>query len=93
MLKDACKLTGAKPGELKGKKGYVIPGKMRTYFVEEDSLRVYDNDAKNGNNYFCVVNKGDQGVGRDALVARIFALHNDSMLVKQIATLKTATAA
>lgn len=88
MLREACQMTGAKPGERQGKKGYVIPGKLRTYFVEEDSLRVYDNDPNNTNPYFCVVNKGEQGVGRDALVARLFALHNDQMLVKQITTLK-----
>ena len=89
MLRDACTMTGATPGERAGKKGYIIPGKLRTYFVEEDSLRVYDQNPKAGENaYFCVVNKGEQGVGRDALVARLFALHNDQFMVKQITTLK-----
>jgi hypothetical protein len=41
------------------------------------------------NQYVCVVaGPGDQGVGKDALVARLYALHNDSMLTAQITTLK-----
>ena len=85
MLNEACKMTGAKAGEKDGKAGFIIPGKLRTYFVERDSLKVYD---QNSGAYFCVVNRGEQGVGKDALVARIFSLHNDSMLVKQIGTLR-----
>lgn len=87
LLNEACALTKTTRGTRDGKKGFIIPGKMRTYFVEEESLKVYDNDPTNTNPYFCVVNKGDMGVGKDALVARIFALHNDKMMVKQIHTL------
>lgn len=87
LLKEACQLTNTTQGVRDGKAGYVIPGKMRTYFVEDETLKVYDNDPKATNPYFCVVNKGEMGVGKDALVARIFALHNDKMMVKQIHTL------
>ena len=89
LLKEACQLTNSKEGTRDGKVGYIVPGKMRTYFVEaEGTHKVYDNDPKATNPYFCVVNKGDMGVGRDALVARIFALHNDQMMAKQIHTLQ-----
>jgi hypothetical protein len=85
LLKEACIETGSVAGERTGKKGYVVKGHLREYFVEEDSLRVYDN--KTGN-YFCVVNgNGDPGVGRDALVARLYALHADKFVTKQIGTL------
>ena len=89
MLKEACELTGAKLGERAGKKGYVVPGKMRTYFIEEEGqMKVWNNDPKApGDPYFCVVNKGEQGAGRDALISRIFAVHNDSMMAKYIHTL------
>jgi hypothetical protein len=90
LLNEACLITNTKPGVREGKKGYIIPGKMRTYFVEEEGqMKVWDYNPKEGQNpYFCVVNKGDMGVGKDALVARIFALHNDEMMVKHIHTLK-----
>ena len=89
LLKEACELTKSKPGTRDGKKGYVVPGEMRTYFVEEDApFKTWNNDPKASNPYFCIVNKGDMGVGKDALVARLFALHNDKMMVKQIHTLK-----
>ncbi len=86
LLAEAVKDVGAKKSEKNGKPGYIIPGKLRNYFVEQDSLRVYDHD--NGT-YICVVNgRGDQGVGRDSLVARLYALHNDHMVTKQVGTLK-----
>jgi hypothetical protein len=89
LLKEACALTKSKPGIRDGKPGYIVPGKMRTYFIEsEGTLKVWDNDPKATNPYFCVVNRGEQGVGRDALVTRIFALSNDEMMTKQIHTLK-----
>ena len=95
LLADACKATGAKKvtRQIKGHDipGYIIPGQMRTYFVEEDALRVYTVDGDKpitGGDYVCVVNgRGDQGVGKDSLVARIYALHNDKMVTKQINTL------
>jgi len=89
LLKEACQLTGTTIGVRDGKKGFVVPGKMRTYFVEEEgNMKVWNNDPKASNSYFCIVNKGDMGIGKDALVARIFALHNDEMMASQIHTLK-----
>lgn len=88
LLNLACKAVGATKAEKNGKHGYRVPGQKRTYFVEEDSLRVYDNDT---NQYYCVVNKGNpdaQGVGKDALVTRLYALHNDSMVANLVTTLR-----
>jgi hypothetical protein len=87
LLQLACKAVGAVKKERNGKSGYRVPGTKRNYFVEEDSLRVYDDDTSQ---YYCVVNKGNpdaQGVGKDALVTRLYALHNDSMVAHLITTL------
>ena len=90
LLKEACSLTKAKNGEREGKKGFVIPGKLRTYFIEEEPpFKVWDNNPKTGSNaYVCIVSQGEQGVGKDELVARMFAVFNDEMMAKQIHTLK-----
>lgn len=88
LLGLACKAVGATAAEKNGKKGFRVTGQKRTYFVEEDSLRVYD-DATG--QYYCVVNKGNpdaQGVGKDALVTRLYALHNDSMVANLVTTLR-----
>jgi hypothetical protein len=89
LLKEACDLTGAKASTRDGKQGYVVKGKMRSYFVETEGVnKVWEHhDDKNGS-YVCIVNRGEMGVGRDALVARLFALANDEMMAKQIHTLK-----
>ena len=85
LLAEAIKTTGAVKGEKGGKPGYIIKGQLRNYFVEEDALRVYNHDT---GEYICVVNgNGDQGVGRDSLVTRLFALANDHMITKQVGTL------
>jgi hypothetical protein len=87
LLQEACLLTKSVKGTRDGKTGYIVPGKMRTYFVEDaGNNKIWGNTPKDGG-YFCVVNKGDMGVGKDALIARIFALHNDEMMAKKITTL------
>ncbi|CAK0748502.1 conserved hypothetical protein [Gammaproteobacteria bacterium] len=86
LLQEAVKVVKAVKGEKNGKAGYVIPGQIRNYFVEEDSLRVYDNDT---GGYLCVVNgQGDQGVGKDSLVTRMYALCNDQMITAKVGTLR-----
>ena len=93
LLVEACKVTGTQKekrtiGGQADVAGYLIPGQVNNYFVEETALRVY---KVNGEllEYICVVNgRGDQGVGKDSLVARIYALHNDDMVTKQINTLR-----
>jgi len=96
LLKEACETTGTTKvtRAINGvnTEGYKIKGQLHTYFVDENSLRVYAMRDET-NNYVCVVNgKGDQGVGKDSLVARIYALHNDDMVTKQIHTLATIPA-
>ncbi|MBC8410405.1 MAG: hypothetical protein H8E12_17035 [Rhodobacteraceae bacterium] len=74
------------------KHGYKIPGKMRTYFLENNvelderrSCGVYD---FNTGQYICIVDKSTSQVGMDKLVNRIYALHNDTLVANQISTLK-----
>ncbi|NBQ70610.1 MAG: hypothetical protein EBU46_17975, partial [Nitrosomonadaceae bacterium] len=88
LLAYAVKTTKAERKQRAGKWGYAVKGQLRNYFVEEDALRVYeDNEAGNGV-YFCVVNgRTTHGVGRDGLVTRLFALSNDSMITKDVGTL------
>ncbi|NBQ68173.1 MAG: hypothetical protein EBU46_04780 [Nitrosomonadaceae bacterium] len=85
FLAAAVQQTGAERMQYKEKWGYKIKGIMRNYFVEEDALRVYNYDT---GQYICVVSKGFQGVGKDALVTRLFALSNDQYVAKDVGTLK-----
>ena len=88
LLKYAVKITKAERKERAGKWGYSVQGQLRTYFVEEDALRVYEDNKSNNGAYFCVVNgRNTTGVGRDGLVTRLFALSNDSMVTKDVGTL------
>ena len=72
------------------KEGYLIKGKIREYLLEAK-------EAKDGRNsvyefpsgrYICIVDKSNNQVGKDKLVNRIFALHNDSLLAQEISTLR-----
>ena len=70
--------------------GYVVNGNIRSYFVEADldninRCRVYSYPDMR---YICIVDKTpDQQEGVDAIVNRLYALKNDSMLATQISTL------
>jgi hypothetical protein len=71
--------------------GYIVPGKVKTYFVAYDGNRhsngcgVYTYPDMN---YVCIVDKTpNQQVGVDKFVNRIYALANDQLLAKQIKTL------
>jgi hypothetical protein len=69
-------------------KGYLIEGKLRTYAVNahDDRSSVYDYDTAQ---YICIVDKSNAAqVGKDMLVNRLFALHNDSVVATKINTLK-----
>lgn len=88
LLAYAVKVTKAVRKERAGKWGYAIKGQLRNYFVEEDALRVYEDNEQNNGQYFCVVNgRTTHGVGKDGLVTRLFALSNDSMITKEVGTL------
>ena len=73
--------------------GYIVPGKIKTYFV------AYDQNKHTSNcsvftypdmNYICIVDKTpNQQIGVDKFVNRIYALANDQFLAKQIYTLNT----
>jgi hypothetical protein len=86
LLQDVSKMVGAVREQKNGLWGWKVEGKLKTYFVEEESLRTHDYAT---NAYICIVSgKGDQGVGHDALVTRLLSLKNDSRVAHKIGTLK-----
>jgi hypothetical protein len=92
LLQAVVEQTNAKYGVREGSKGYEVLGTLRTYFIEEDSLKVYNADPdaqkKGDKTYFCVIpGKAEQGFGRDALAARILSMYNDSTTQNFINTL------
>lgn len=85
LLKDVITKTGAEEMNFKGQNGYKVKGNLRNYFVEKATNRVYNADT---GAYVCIVNgRHEIGVGYDALVARLLALKNDSVVAKHIHTL------
>jgi hypothetical protein len=71
--------------------GYRINGKRRTYFLEiananahTNKCGVYDYDT---GRYICIVDKSTAQVGKDKIVNRIFALHNDEKVATQVNTI------
>ena len=89
LLKNTMKILKVKRGELihesSKTEGYVIPGKLRTYFLT-DNLKVFDYKTKK---YFCIVDTThSKRVKKDKLVNRMLALANDDRLIKDIYTLK-----
>jgi hypothetical protein len=91
LLADTVKNVGAerlenwRPGSSgQAMNGYKVKGTKRTYFVS-DECKVYNHDT---GTYVCIVNgSGDQGVGKDSLVARLLALKNDNVITQKISTL------
>lgn len=71
--------------------GYKIVGKKRTYFLEVENNNAHTNrcgvyDYATGQ-YVCIVDKSTAQVGKDKIVNRIFALHNDEKVATQIHTI------
>lgn len=72
------------------KEGYLIKGKLRTYLLEAKEAA----DGRNGvyeypsGRYICIVDKSNNQVGKDKLVNRIFALHNDELIAQEVSTLR-----
>lgn len=65
--------------------GYIIKGSLRTYCIDaQDRCNVYTYpDGK----YLCMVDKTNTQVGFDKLISRLYALHNDHLVVDQIDSL------
>ena len=81
----ALKRTGAKLITFKGEEGYLVEGTLRKYVVNAKTNQVYNYDK---GNYICIVEAGHQiNVGFDALASRLYALKNDSVMVKHVGTL------
>lgn len=86
LLASVVKSTGSEEAEFNKMKGFKVKGKLRNYFIEKSTNKVFNADS---GSYICIVNgKGDMGVGYDSLVARMLALSNDSVMTNQITTLK-----
>jgi hypothetical protein len=72
------------------REGYLIKGKLRTYLLEAKESA----DGRNGvyeyptGRYICIVDKSNNQVGKDKLVNRIFALHNDELIAQEVSTLR-----
>ena len=97
LLNDALKELGGKIIEWKDRKGVLISGSSgNTYFIHasniEDPLKgepechVYHHPS---NRHICIVDKSGAGrqAGVDKIVARMYALRNDSVLAEHIHTL------
>ena len=74
-------------------RGYVIDGKMSKYFLDIgrtdketifDRLRVFSYPDMG---YVCMIDKTVQQTGPSNLINRIFALHNDSLVARDVSTL------
>lgn len=78
-------------------RGYIIEGKLKKYFLDIgktdkesifDRLRVYTYPNMN---YICMIDKTIVQTGPTNLINRIYALHNDSLIAKDITTLNQKT--
>lgn len=78
------KLDWSAKGSNETMSGYEVIGKLSSYFVNEVDNRVWN--MKTGR-YVCIVNSGEMGAGKDALIARLYALKNDSIMAAKINTL------
>jgi len=67
-------------------KGYIVEGKLRSYFVSEN-LKIYTYPELK---YICVIDKAraDSTIGKDKLVSRLYALSNDNLIINEVHTLK-----
>jgi len=72
------------------KEGYLIKGHLRTYLLEAKEAK----DGRNGvyeypsGRYICIVDKSNNQAGKDKLINRIFALHNDELIAQEVNTLR-----
>jgi hypothetical protein len=89
LLIEIVEQLGCTEAEAHGEKGYLVKGKLRSYFVsKEPPFKVWNHDT---GKYICIVNGNSyEGVGYDALVSRLLALANDQYAVSFISTLKAA---
>jgi hypothetical protein len=95
LLEEAAGAVSARFGtyHIKGSgsiQGYQVVGKKDTYYVTCDpeadnpeSPKVYRGSGE----YVCIVDTSQKQVGFDAVVNRLYALKNDTLLAKQIHTL------
>jgi len=67
--------------------GYLIEGKLDTYFVDKKDMRIYRYPSFK---HICIVDSNiDSEIKNDRIAARILALANDKFLTEQIHTLRT----
>lgn len=67
--------------------GYIVVGKSKKQYFVDDDLKVYDYPSMK---YVCIVERSrSDGVGKDRLISRLYALSNDALMTEQISTLHT----
>jgi len=80
-------------------RGYIINGKLSTYFLDIgntdkeniwDRLRVFSYPDMQ---FTCIIDKSVQQTGPSNLINRIYALHNDSLISRDVTTLQKANQA
>jgi len=85
FLKDAIKNTKAKEAEMMNERGYFVTGLSGKQYFLAKSAKVYDVASKS---YICIVDKTvSSSFQNDKLVARLYALYNDSLIARNIHTL------
>ena len=85
LLKETITILGITKANINGTDGYIIKGKLREYFIDED-CKIYTYPE---HRYLCVVDRTNKiGVGKDKIISRMYALKNDEYLINDISTLK-----
>jgi len=87
LLATVVKEVGAKETKHQGLDAYEVVGASgASYTVEKESFKVWKTGTSQ---YVCIVDgRAEMGVGYDALVTRLMALKNDTLVVDRITTLR-----
>lgn len=87
LLASVVKEVGAKEVKYNGMEAYEVVGASgASYTVEKESFKVWKTGTSQ---YVCIVDgRAEMGVGYDALVTRLMALKNDTLVVDRIGTLR-----
>lgn len=87
LLARIAKEVDAKETTYNGLEAYEVVGRSGTsYTVEKESFKVWKTGTSQ---YVCIVDgRAEMGIGYDALVTRLLALKNDTLVVDKITTLR-----
>lgn len=99
LLDKTIKMFDVKEKSFDGNSGYIVNGKSgKKYWIQDreennnhDQYKIWElnrDGTKNNSGYRCIVDQASEQTGKDALCSRIFALANDTLVAKNISTLK-----